>query len=129
MIYSDYFFSIVDCTGKKDCLTFKLYYTDMFNVPRGYIRYLSWNLFVIPNDERTPAVNVSGETSYSAYYAQAQADTEGYEMITKIPVHEVSRKTDTKGYRMITKIPVHKVSSESDNKGYRRITMIIINSA
>ena len=63
----------------------------MFNVPRGYIRYLSWNLFVIPNDERTPAVNVSGETSYSAYYAQAQADTEGYEMLTKIPVHEVKR--------------------------------------
>ena len=61
--------------GKKDCLTFKLYYTDMFNVPRGYIRSLSWNLFVIPNDERTPAINVSGETSYSAYYAQAQTDT------------------------------------------------------
>ena len=80
---------IFSLSGKKDCLTFKLYYTDMFNVPRGYIRSLSWNLFVIPNDERTPAVNVSGETSYSAYYAQSQADTEGYEMLTKIPVHEV----------------------------------------
>ena len=80
----------------------------MFNVPRGYIRYLSWNLFVIPNDERTPAINVSGETSYSAYYAQAQADTEGYEMVTKIPVHEVSATSinnlDTKTLLWLLKV-------------------------
>ena len=74
-----------DTTGEH--LKLRLYYADVYNVPRRFTRHVSWSVSVVPvHGHEKP--RRAKDAPFSNYYAQTEQD-EGYMMSTDIPVSEV----------------------------------------
>ncbi|XP_076439295.1 uncharacterized protein LOC143278148 [Babylonia areolata] len=73
-------------TGGK-VVRFKLYYTDVSHVPRGFTRYVSWRLRLVTSSSSSSTTAVLGP--YNKYYVQQDLD-EGFVMNTDLPVTEVT---------------------------------------
>lgn len=80
---------MIESDISKEELQFRMYYSDVRNVPRKFLRYVSWSTRVVPVRGRKAAVKVLG-CPMSNYYAQTDYSEEAYEMKTDIPAQEVS---------------------------------------
>jgi hypothetical protein len=72
-------------------LRLRLFYADIYNIPRHYTRFICWNLSVLPvarTGERSRSMKAIG-APFSNYYTQTDVD-EGYDMLTTVPINEVS---------------------------------------
>ncbi|XP_064641017.1 uncharacterized protein LOC135495924 [Lineus longissimus] len=70
-------------------LRLRLFYADIYNIPRHYTRFVCWNLSVLPvasAGARRRSIKAI-RTPFSNYYTQTDAD-EGYDMLTTVPINE-----------------------------------------
>jgi hypothetical protein len=81
---------LIESDVSKEFLQFRMYYSDVRNVPRKFLRYVSWNARVIPARSPKTSVRVLG-CPLSNYYAQTDYSEEAYEIETDIPVQDVSQ--------------------------------------
>ena len=67
----------------------RIYYADVYNVPRKFMRFVSWGMNVVPTKGHTKRRTQALGTPFCNYYVQTDTD-EGFDMVTDIPVEEVS---------------------------------------
>ena len=72
-----------------ECLRTRIYYVDVYNVPRKFMRFMSWSMSVIPSRGHTKRRLQAISAPFCNYYVQTDTD-EGFDMVTEIPVEEVS---------------------------------------
>lgn len=79
---------LIESDISKDTLQFRMYYSDVRNVPRKFLRYVSWNAHVIPARSKKTPTRMLG-CPLSNYYAQTDYSEEAYEIETDISVADV----------------------------------------
>lgn len=79
---------LIESDISLEYLKLRLYYMDVKNVPRKFLRFVSWSAKIIPARGNMRTVKCVGGP-FSNYYAQTDMD-EGYDLNTDIPVNEVS---------------------------------------
>ena len=79
---------MIETETSQPQLHFRLYYTDVRNVPRNHMRHIGMNLSVVPARGHYKAMKATGGP-FSNYYAQVDVDADGYDMRTEVAVKEV----------------------------------------
>ncbi|XP_023216783.1 uncharacterized protein LOC111619310 [Centruroides sculpturatus] len=86
----------VEADMEAECLKLKLFYTDLHNVPRNHLKYVSWNAYVIRNHPTTghrESILVIN-APHNSYYVQDGMDM-GVTMETDIPVRQIREMPNT----------------------------------
>lgn len=80
---------MIETDLSTEYLKFRLYYVDVRNVPRRFVRYVCWSLMVMPARGQVRPVKALRAPFFN-YYSQSDLTEEGFEIDTDIHVNEVS---------------------------------------
>ena len=79
---------LIESDTSLDWLRFRIYYSDIRNVSRRFVRYVGFGLSVVPRRGNYKPIAAQG-VPFSQLHSQKEADVEGFDIKTDISVKEV----------------------------------------